>query len=51
MPGTSREVVVHLKRVHAAKKSELVVGWRAVVKTNTHGKTAASVKISAPAKK
>ena len=36
---------------HAAKKSELVVGSRVVVKMNTDGKTAASVKMSAPAKK
>ena len=36
---------------HAAKRSELVVGSRVVVKMNTDGKTAASVKMSAPAKK
>lgn len=35
---------------HAAKKSELVVGSRVVVKMNTDGKTAASVKMSAPKK-
>jgi hypothetical protein len=35
----------------AAKRSELVVGSRVVVKMNTDGKTAASVKLSAPAKK
>jgi hypothetical protein len=36
---------------HAAKASELVVGSRVVVKMNTDGKTAASVKMSAPKKK
>ena len=36
---------------HAAKKIELVVGSRVVVKMNTDGTTAASVKMSAPAKK
>ncbi|MEO8379152.1 MAG: hypothetical protein ABI779_05770 [Acidobacteriota bacterium] len=35
---------------HAAKKSELVVGSRVVAKMNTDGKTAASVKMSAPKK-
>ena len=34
----------------AAKKSELVVGSRVVVKMNVDGKTAASVKMSAPSK-
>lgn len=36
---------------HAAKRSELAVGSRVVVKMNKDGKTAASVKLSAPAKK
>ena len=36
---------------HAAKMSELAVGVRVVVKMNTDGKTAASVKMSAPQKK
>jgi len=36
---------------HAAKKSELAVGQRVVVKMMTDGKTAATVKMSAPAKK
>ena len=36
---------------HAAKASELAVGSRVVVKMNIDGKTAASVKMSAPAKK
>ncbi len=36
---------------HTAKKSELAVGTRLVVKMNTDGKTAASVTISAPTKK
>ena len=36
---------------HAAKKSELVVGSRVVVKMNTDGRTAVSVKIGAAAKK
>ena len=36
---------------HPAKKSEMVVGSRVVVKMNTDNKTAASVKVSAPAKK
>ena len=36
---------------HAAKKSELTVGSRVVVRMNTDGKTAASVKMSAPTKK
>lgn len=36
---------------HAAKQSELAVGQRIVVKMSTDGKTAASVKMSAPAKK
>ncbi|HKO56403.1 MAG TPA: hypothetical protein VJ276_11030 [Thermoanaerobaculia bacterium] len=35
---------------HAAKRSELVVGTRVVVKMNKDNKTAASVKMSAPAK-
>jgi hypothetical protein len=34
----------------AAKKSELVVGTRVVVKMSTDGKTATSVKMSAPKK-
>ena len=36
---------------HAAKRSELVVGQRVVVKMMLDGKTAASVTMSAPAKK
>ena len=36
---------------HAAKRSELAVGSPVVVKMNKDGKTAASVKLSAPAKK
>jgi hypothetical protein len=36
---------------HAAKQSELAVGSRVVVKMNTDGKTAASVKLSSPARK
>jgi hypothetical protein len=36
---------------HPATKSELAVGQRVVVKMMTDGKTAASVKMSAPAKK
>lgn len=36
---------------HAANPSELAVGSRVVVKMNTDAKTAASVKMSAPAKK
>jgi hypothetical protein len=36
---------------HAAKQGELAVGSRVVVKMNTDAKTAASVKMSAPAKK
>src|SRR2546430_5604184 len=36
---------------HTAKASELAVGSRVVVKMNVDGKAAASVKISAPAKK
>jgi hypothetical protein len=36
---------------HAAKRSELAIGSRVVVKMNTDGKTAASVKMSAPTKK
>jgi cytolysin (calcineurin-like family phosphatase) len=36
---------------HAAKQSELAVGSRVVVKMNIDAKTAASVKLSAPAKK
>ena len=36
---------------HAATKSELAVGQRVVVKMMTDGKTAATVKMSAPAKK
>lgn len=36
---------------HVATKSELVVGTRVVVKMMTDGKTAASVKMSEPAKK
>jgi hypothetical protein len=36
---------------HATKQSELAVGTRVVVKMSTDGKTAASVKMSAPAKK
>jgi glutamate synthase domain-containing protein 1 len=36
---------------HAAKKSELAVGTRVVVKMSMDGKTATSVKMSAPAKK
>ena len=35
---------------HAATKSELAVGQRVVVKMTTDGKTAATVKMSAPAK-
>lgn len=35
---------------HVAKKSELAVGQRVVVKMMTDGKTASSVKMSAPAK-
>ncbi len=35
---------------HAAKKSELVIGTRVIVKMSTDGKTAVSVKMSAPAK-
>ena len=36
---------------HVAKLSELAVGMRVVVKMNTDGKTAASVKMSAAPKK
>src|SRR5262249_54172545 len=36
---------------HAAKLSELAVGMRVVVKMNTDGKTAASVKMSAAPEK
>jgi hypothetical protein len=36
---------------HAAKSSDLAVGQRVVVKMMVDGKTAASVKMSAPAKK
>jgi hypothetical protein len=36
---------------HAAKKSALAAGTRVVVKMNIDGKTAASVKMSAPQKK
>jgi hypothetical protein len=36
---------------HAAKKSELAIGQRVVVRMDTDGKTAASIKMSAPAKK
>lgn len=36
---------------HAGKSTELAVGSRVVVKMNKDGKTAASVKLSAPAKK
>src|SRR5438477_3619416 len=36
---------------HTAKASELAIGSRVVVKMNVDGKTAASVKISTPAKK
>src|SRR5437763_13339443 len=36
---------------HAAKASALTIGSRVVVKMNVDGKTATSVKISAPAKK
>lgn len=36
---------------HAAKRSDLVVGQRVVVKMMLDGKTAASVTMSAPAKK
>jgi len=36
---------------HTAKASALAIGSRVVVKMNVNGKTAASVKISAPAKK
>ena len=36
---------------HAAKASELVAGSRVVITMNVDGKTAASVKVSAPAKK
>src|SRR6266852_1387156 len=36
---------------HVAKKSELAVGMRVVVKMSTDGKTAVSVKMSAPKKK
>jgi hypothetical protein len=36
---------------HPATKSELAVGQRVVVKMMTDGKTAATVKMSAPAKK
>jgi hypothetical protein len=36
---------------HAAKKSELAVGSRVVVKMTTDAKSAASVKMSAPATK
>ena len=35
---------------HAAKRSDLAVGARVVVKMSVDGKTAASVKLSAPAK-
>ena len=36
---------------HAAKAGELAVGSRVVVKMNVDGKSAASVKVSAPTKK
>ncbi|HWS72448.1 MAG TPA: hypothetical protein VN605_10050 [Thermoanaerobaculia bacterium] len=36
---------------HAAKQGELAVGSRVVVKMDANAKTAASVKMSAPAKK
>jgi hypothetical protein len=36
---------------HAASKSDLTAGARVAVKMNTDGKTAASVKMSAPRKK
>jgi hypothetical protein len=36
---------------HSAKASELAVGSRVVVKMNVDGKSAASVKVSAPARK
>jgi hypothetical protein len=35
---------------HAAKKAELIVGTRVVVKMSIDGKTAASVKMSSPAR-
>jgi hypothetical protein len=36
---------------HAAKKSEMIVGSRVVVRMNRDGKTVASIKMSAPPKK
>jgi len=36
---------------HAARATELAIGSRVVVKMNTNGKTAVSVKMSAPKKK
>ena len=35
---------------HPARNSELAVGWRVVVKRSADGKTATSVKMSAPPK-
>ena len=46
---TNKTVFTHSDN-HAAKLSELGVGMRVVVKMNTDGKTAATVKMSAPKK-
>lgn len=48
---TSRKTAYIRADNHAAKKSELAVGMRVVVKMSKDGKTAASVKMSAPKKK
>jgi len=49
--GTSPKTTWLHSDNHAAKQSELAVGQRVVVKMMADGKTAANVKMSAPAKK